>query len=113
MEKKILKGEKKLLSATSNIQNACGKYRVRQSAFIIKNAKYVITHDTGMMHIAAALKKKIYSVWGNTIPAFGMSPYLANPNSKIIEVENLILSGRVQKSVLKNAQKDILIVCKK
>ena len=42
-----------------------------------------------MMHIAAALKKKIYSVWGNTIPAFGMSPYLAHPNSKIIEVENL------------------------
>ena len=82
------RGEK-IVSATSNIQNACGKYSVRQSAFIIKNAKYVITHDTGMMHIAAALKKKIYSVWGNTIPAFGMSPYLVNPNSKIIEVENL------------------------
>jgi ADP-heptose:LPS heptosyltransferase len=42
-----------------------------------------------MMHIAAAFKKKIYSVWGNTIPAFGMTPYLADDKLKIIEVENL------------------------
>ena len=42
-----------------------------------------------MMHIAAAFKKKIYSVWGNTVPAFGMSPYKADENSKIIEVKEL------------------------
>jgi len=79
----------KIITATSNTKNACGKYSIGQSAFIIKNAKYVITHDTGMMHIAAAFKKKIYSVWGNTIPAFGMTPYLADARSKIIEVKNL------------------------
>ena len=27
------------------------------------------------MHIAAAFKKEIISVWGNTIPEFGMYPY--------------------------------------
>ncbi len=79
----------KIVAETTNTKNTCGKYSVEKSAFIIKNAKYIITHDTGMMHIAAAFKKKIYSVWGNTIPAFGMSPYLANLNSKIIEVANL------------------------
>ena len=84
-----LEASEKIISATSNIQNTCGKYSIGQSAFIIKNAKYVITHDTGMMHIAAAFKKKIYSVWGNTIPAFGMTPYLADDKSKIIEVKNL------------------------
>ena len=47
----------------------------------------VITHDTGMMHIAAAFKKKIYSVWGNTVPEFGMYPYKADENSKMIEVK--------------------------
>ena len=80
---------KKIVAVTSNTQNACGKYSIGQSAFIIKNAKHVITHDTGMMHIAAAFKKKIISVWGNTIPAFGMTPYLADASSKIIEVKNL------------------------
>jgi len=42
-----------------------------------------------MMHIAAAFNKKIYSVWGNTVPEFGMSPYLENEQSKRIEVKDL------------------------
>ncbi len=79
----------KIVATTSNTKNACGKYSIGQSAFIIKNAKYVISHDTGMMHIAAAFKKKIYSVWGNTIPAFGMTPYLSDVSSKIIELKDL------------------------
>jgi heptosyltransferase-2 len=41
------------------------------------------------MHIAAAFKKDIISVWGNTIPEFGMYPYLAGKKSKIIEVKEL------------------------
>ena len=74
---------------TENARNTCGKYSLLQSAFLIQEAYSVITHDTGMMHIAAAFKKKIYSVWGNTIPAFGMYPYKADENSKIIEVTGL------------------------
>jgi ADP-heptose:LPS heptosyltransferase len=41
------------------------------------------------MHIAAAFKKDIISLWGNTIPEFGMGPYLAGKNSQILEVTNL------------------------
>lgn len=57
------------------IYNGCGKYNVNQSASLIRGARYVFTHDTGMMHIAAAFKKEVFSIWGNTIPAFGMYPY--------------------------------------
>jgi ADP-heptose:LPS heptosyltransferase len=57
------------------IFNACGKYTINQSAAFVKNAKLIITHDTGLMHIAAALDKKIISIWGNTVPEFGMEPY--------------------------------------
>ena len=57
------------------IFNACGKYNLNQSASILKKAEYVISHDTGLMHIASALKKRIVSVWGNTVPEFGMYPY--------------------------------------
>ncbi len=57
------------------IYNACGKYNLNQSASLIKQARYVFTHDTGLMHIAAAFKKEIFSIWGNTIPLFGMYPY--------------------------------------
>ena len=52
------------------IYNGCGKFSINQSASILKKATYVFTHDTGMMHIAAALKKNVFSIWGNTIPEF-------------------------------------------
>ena len=55
--------------------NACGKYNLNQSASLVQQADVVFTHDTGLMHIAAAFGKKVYSIWGNTVPAFGMYPY--------------------------------------
>jgi len=76
-------------SVGDNIYNACGKYNLNQSASLVKQAKIVISHDTGLMHIAAAFKKQIISVWGNTIPEFGMFPYLSGAGSEIIEVKNL------------------------
>lgn len=74
---------------TSNLYNACGKYNLQQSASLIKQAERVITNDTGMMHIAAAFHKNIISVWGNTVPEFGMYPYMPGNESKIVEVKNL------------------------
>ena len=59
-----------------NIFVACGQYNINQSASLVKQAKKIITHDTGLMHIAAACKKEIICVWGNTVPDFGMYPYL-------------------------------------
>jgi len=69
--------------------NLCGKLNINQSASIIQQSQIVITSDTGLMHIAAAFKKDIISLWGNTIPEFGMGPYLAGNNSRILEVKNL------------------------
>jgi heptosyltransferase-2 len=57
------------------IYNACGKFSINESADLVGKAKLVITHDTGLMHIAAAYKRPIVSLWGNTVPSFGMYPY--------------------------------------
>ncbi len=73
------------------IISLCGKLTLNQSAAIIKHSQKVITHDTGLMHIAAAFKKEIISVWGNTVPEFGMAPYYGGeqiPNTKF-EIRNL------------------------
>lgn len=75
------------LNKKAKIYNACGLYNINQSASIIKNANYVFTHDTGLMHIAAAFKKEIFSIWGNTIPMFGMYPY--KTKFKILENNSL------------------------
>lgn len=58
-----------------HVKNACGMLRLNQSASLVRQADTVVTHDTGLMHIAAAYEKRIISVWGNTIPEFGMYPY--------------------------------------
>jgi len=71
------------------IWNTAGKLSLNQSASLVKSAELVISHDTGLMHIAAAFRKKIFSIWGNTIPEFGMYPYLPDPDSKIFEVKGL------------------------
>jgi ADP-heptose:LPS heptosyltransferase len=76
----------------SAIINMCGVLSLAQSASLVRQSALVITHDTGLMHIAAAFHKPILSVWGNTVPEFGMYPYfpegMAN-GSKIMEVKGL------------------------
>jgi ADP-heptose:LPS heptosyltransferase len=57
------------------VYNACGKFSINESADLVRKAKLVISNDTGLMHIAAAFKRPIVSLWGNTVPSFGMYPY--------------------------------------
>ena len=57
------------------VTDLSGKLNLYQSALILRNARHIITADTGMMHLAAALKKEVISIWGNTIPEFGMYAY--------------------------------------
>jgi len=57
------------------IYNSCGKFNLNESADLVRRARLIITHDTGLMHIAAAFKRPIVSIWGNTVPVFGMTPY--------------------------------------
>jgi ADP-heptose:LPS heptosyltransferase len=69
------------------IYNACGKYNLNGSASLVRQAERVVSHDTGLMHIAAAFQKDIISVWGNTIPEFGMYPF--RTRYKVLEVHGL------------------------
>lgn len=72
----------------------CGNYTLNQSASIIQQSKVLITPDTGLMHIGAALGVNIVSVWGNTIPEFGMYPYYPKNPEKFVIIENKDLSCR-------------------
>jgi len=74
---------------TGNVVDFTGKLRINQSASLVKKASLVISNDTGLMHIAAAFHKKILSVWGNTVPELGMSPYMPGEGSEILEVKGL------------------------
>lgn len=74
----------RIAAATDDVYNACGTYSLNGSADLVRKARAVITHDTGLMHIAAAYRKRIISVWGNTVPEFGMYPYLPDAQPQTI-----------------------------
>lgn len=71
------------------VTNLCNKLTINQSALLVKEARLVIANDTGLMHIAAAFKKKILSIWGSTTPDLGMIPYLPDAASKMQRVDGL------------------------
>lgn len=81
----------KLASEFHHVINLSGKLNLSQSASVLKQSRAVISHDTGLMHIASAFEKPIVSIWGNTTPALGMYPYMPNhPNLFTIhEVQDL------------------------
>jgi len=85
------RGEQIKELSNKQVFNACGSFSINQSASLVRQAKKIITNDTGLMHIAAAFVKEIISLWGNTVPEFGMYPYLPGreERSKIFEVKGL------------------------
>jgi ADP-heptose:LPS heptosyltransferase len=94
-KEEISKAEE-ILNSTTNpaVKSACGKFDILQSGSIIKQAGLVITHDTGLMHIASALNKPQIVIWGNTIPEFGMYPYYGAKSTKWISIEQKGLACR-------------------
>ncbi len=87
------------IAAVDNIKvyNSCGKFSLNESALLVKFSRFVVSNDTGLMHIASALNKNVISLWGNTVPEMGMFPYYGNNNLnktvsnkfKILEVRGL------------------------
>lgn len=68
-------GEEIAQMDTGKIYNAAGKFTLQESAWLIQQAKVVLTNDTGMMHIAAAFQKPMIAFWGSTVTGFGMYGY--------------------------------------
>ncbi len=85
------RGDRIAEAVGDSVFNACGKFSLNGSASLVKQADKIITNDTGLMHIAAAFRKETISLWGNTIPGFGMYPYMPGDEEKstILEVQNL------------------------
>ena len=83
--------EEVMNKSEKEVYTAVGISNINESAEIIRRSQLVITGDTGLMHIAAAYQKNIYSIWGNTVPEFGMTPYMPEhpERSKVLEVNGL------------------------
>ena len=63
------------------VYDACGKFSLHESAWLVKQAKLVISHDTGLQYVASAFNKKILAIWGGTSPKLDVEPYYPSSNS--------------------------------
>jgi ADP-heptose:LPS heptosyltransferase len=70
-----------------HVYNFCGKLSLHQSASVVRQAQKVVTHDSGLMHVAAAFQKEIISIWGNTVPEFGMYPLYPQGKTQNLSME--------------------------
>ncbi len=75
----------------ARVYDATGLYDILGSASLIEQARSVVAHDSGAMHIAAAFHRPVASIWGSTVPLFGMGPYIPlHPDrARISEVAGL------------------------
>ena len=62
------------------VLNLIGKTSIHESASILNACHLVISGDTGLAHIAAALNKPLILIWGSTSPRFGLYPYFGEKN---------------------------------
>jgi len=69
-----------------SVKNLVGKCSLNESAAIVKNSKFVVTGDTGLMHIAAAYKVPTMVFWGSTAKELGMYPYYGS-NHRVNSVD--------------------------
>jgi heptosyltransferase-2 len=75
------------LPENENVVHLAGKLSLLESAAIIKSSAGIITNDSGLMHMAAALRKPIVAIFGSTVRELGFFPFRAD--SVIIENQNL------------------------
>jgi heptosyltransferase-1 len=72
------------ISCGQGVINLAGRTSLREAVGIIAKAEVAVGPDTGLMHIAAAVRTPVVSLWGAT------SPFRAGPYG----FESLVIQGR-------------------
>lgn len=60
--------------------NACGRFDLHGSSALVRDARVVISHDTGLQYIACAFQRPVLAIWGGTSPALQVEPWYGHAN---------------------------------
>lgn len=78
----ILMGAKEDIEIANDIEantriykNLVGNTSILETAIIIDEADLLITNDSALMHVAAAVQTKTIAIFGSTVEEFGFFPY--------------------------------------
>jgi heptosyltransferase-2 len=65
----------KYLSRNNDIIDFTGKLDLSEVGIIISKSKSLISNDSGLMHIATAVKTPVLALFGSSVEEFGFFPY--------------------------------------
>lgn len=80
----------KISSQISGSLNLCNDNNAFQTAADMKMCKAIVCNDSGLMHLASAVRTPVVVILGSTVREFGFTPY----KNKNIIIENNSLSCR-------------------
>lgn len=76
-----------MVDTNPRLFDVAGKYSLLETAALMDYCKLVITNDTGLMHLASALNKKVIALFGSTTEHLGFFP--CNKEAVVIQNNNL------------------------
>lgn len=57
------------------VTNLAGEITILEAAVMLSKAKFLVSNDTGLMHLATAVKTPVLAIFGSTVEEFGFFPY--------------------------------------
>ncbi|MCF8197265.1 MAG: lipopolysaccharide heptosyltransferase II [Sulfuritalea sp.] len=80
-DKDAIVGDEIAIASSGAALNLCGRSSLEQAIDLIASAHCIISNDSGLMHVAAALNKPLVALYGSSSPAY--TPPLS-PRAKIV-----------------------------
>jgi heptosyltransferase-2 len=80
-DKDIAVGDEISTAADGTALNLCGRSTLEQAIDLIASARFVVSNDSGLMHVAAALERPLVALYGSSSP--GYTPPLS-PQATIV-----------------------------
>ncbi len=65
----------KSLEELPGVINLAGELTLLEAAIMISKAKFLVSNDSGLMHLATAVKTPVLAIFGSTVEEFGFFPY--------------------------------------